>query len=96
MKRNNKNNSSFNIKTVGDLKELLKSYNDDVKLNVAHIKMLKPSMWEITVSFSGVKLYAETVEEAEEEATRLIENSDIFPQSSFEINDIDQQEPDED
>ena len=92
MKRNNKNNSNFNVKTVGDLKELLKSYNDDVKLNIAHIKMLKPSIWEITVSFSGVKLYAET----EEEATRLIENSDIFPQSSFEIDNIEQQEPDED
>lgn len=94
MKR--KINDSFNIETVGELKEFLKSYGDDVKLSVARVKMVKPSMWEITVSFSGVKLYAETVEEAEEEATRLIENSDIFPQSSFEINDIDQQEPDED
>ena len=94
MKR--KINDSFNIETVGELKELLKSYDDDVKLSVARVKMVKPSMWEITVSFSDVKLYAETVEEAEEEATRLIENSDIFPQSSFEINDIDQQEPDED
>ena len=94
MKR--KINDSFNIETVGELKELLKSYGDDVKLSVARVKMVKPSMWDISITFSDVKLYAETEEEAEDEVSKAIENSEIFPQSVYEIDSIDKHEPDED
>ena len=78
--------------TIGELIEILKTYDSKSKLSIAHVKMMKSKLWEVEILFSDVKLYADTEDEAIEEIERCIENSELFPQSVFVIENIEEQE----
>lgn len=82
--------------TVGELIEVLKTYDSKSKLSVAHVKMMKPKLWEVTIVFSHVKLYADTEYEAIEETKRCIKNSKLFPQSVFQIDTIEEPKANDD
>ena len=83
-------NALAEVKTVGQLKKLLENYENGKSLADVHVKLVKPKTWNFTVEVTGAKIYADDVDEAEEEIIRCLKKSGLFPQSLCEITDIDE------
>ena len=88
-----KNISTLNLKTVGDLKNLLDKYSNDVSLTDIHVKYIEKKRWSMHIEMQ-CGLNAETDDDVEAIVFDKLNN--VFPEAYIDIYDIESRDNDDD